>query len=516
MSPVNLLVVLPALLATVTAGDPPIAALPDTQTIAGGQTVTPCGWPSVVVVRGNGYLCTGNLIAPEIVATAAHCIEVMEPNTRVYFGDTANSAQEKVPVEYCVSSPEFVSNGDGTIPFSQVGNDWGFCKLAAPVTDVEPIPPIYGCELELVQPGATIVRVGFGKETLATNQFFKRWVETTIVSIPFLDDNGWPKQLSEGGGGQGTCPGDSGGPSFIRIPGEDTWRMVAIQSTQPIEDTQGNPIECGTEPNNTAVISQGVALIENHSSVDVTPCHALDGSWDPTFACSGFVQEPGQGGGTWNAGCHTGPLAGFSVSCGEPFDALHPDLTAPNVAIVEPPGPVELPWDGDVVTIPVVVEADDSDGWGMSHVELIILDAQTRQELASFTSNAEPHAWDPGFPQGSFLIKAIAHDLAGHTAETPTRPISIGVLPPETDDGETGIAEDDDGAGESSSGAVDPSSTDGGDAGRGGTDGGGESSDGSGAAESSGGCSCRTTPDTSDRLAWLGLVLLLARRRRMR
>jgi hypothetical protein len=516
MSLVSLFVLVPALVATVSAGDPPIAAPPAPQGIAGGETVNTCGWPSVVVVRGNGFLCTGNLIAPQIVATAAHCIEVMEPSTRVFFGDTANSAQEKVPVEYCMSSPDFVSNGDGTIPFAQVGNDWGFCKLEAPVTDVEPIPPIYGCELDLVAPGAEIVRVGFGRESLNNNQFFKRWVETTIVSIPFYDDNGWPKQLSEGGGGKGTCPGDSGGPAFIRMPGDDTWRMLAIQSTQPLEDAQGNPIECGTEPNNTAVISQGVPFIETSSGIDVVPCYANDGTWDPSFACGGFVQDPGLGGGSWAMGCHPGPVAGFSAECGDSFDTLYPDLTAPTVVIVDPPGPVELPWDGDNVTIPVLVDADDGDGWGISHVELVIVAADTEQELAVFDSDAEPHAWEPAFPQGSFLIRAIAHDLAGNVAESPTRSITIAPEPtPPGDDDETGEPGDDGGAddeGDGSTGGDEPDA--GGDTGGHGAET-GDGSDGSVAADSAdGGCGCRSsTPARGTSIFW-GLVLVLARRGR--
>ena len=45
--------------------------------------------------------------------------------------------------EICVPLPTEVRNGDGTIAFDQVGNDWGFCKLAAPVTDVETEYPAF-------------------------------------------------------------------------------------------------------------------------------------------------------------------------------------------------------------------------------------------------------------------------------------------------------------------------------------------------------------------------------------
>lgn len=441
-----------------------LASPADPQTIAGGQTVETCGWPSVVLLRGNGYLCTGNLIHPEIVATAAHCIAVMEPDTEVEFGDTANTANPKVDVEYCTGSPDFIDSGDGTIPFDEVGNDWGFCKLASPVTDVEPIPVIYGCELDLIQPGTEIVRVGYGRESLSTNQFFKRWVETQINTIEFTGANGWPTQLSEGGDGEGTCPGDSGGPSFIRIPGanggEDAWRMVAIQSTQPLEDGAGNEVECGDAPNNTAVFSQGVELIESESGIDVTPCFGADGAWDPTFECQGFPIEPGDGGGTWAMGCDPGPLSGFSAACGVSFDDANPDASAPTVAIVEPAGDTALPYEGEAVVVHVVAEADDGNGWGVASVELVIYD-DGGMELGRFMDTEEPWSWDPEFPQGTFFLRAEATDNAGLGAASDEVRVDIGVDPGE--ESESGVGDissgGDDGDDESDDGDDDGGTT---------------------------------------------------------
>lgn len=515
--------------------DPPLVNDPHPAAIAGGESVATCGWPSVVLLRGNNYLCSGNLIAPDIVATAAHCIDVMVGDTRVYFGDTANTSQEKVDVEYCTSSPDFVSNGDGTIAFSEVGNDWGFCKLAAPVTDVTPIPPIYGCELDLIQEGAEIVRVGFGKETLATNVFFKRWVETTIVSIPFFGANGWPTQLSEGGGGEGTCPGDSGGPAFIRVPGtaggDDSWRMIAIQSTQPVEDGNGDPIECGTEPNNTAVISQGVEFIESESGVDITPCFDSAGAWEPDFSCQGFPIEPGTGGGTWAMGCETGPLGGFSAACGVAFDVGNPDEAAPSVLIVDPPGTVIEPWEGTSIPIHVLAEANDGDGWGIASVDLVIYDAATGDELGVFNDLDAAYEWEPEFPKGAFQIRAIGYDNAGFVTETETLDIYIGVDPPGAGDTGGGSGGDDTGADADATGSGDDA---------GGTgDGGGSSGaaadgdpppsadDGTGGATTGagadggggddGGCACATGRGRPS-APWLVLPLLglVARRRRAR
>lgn len=502
-----------------------LASSPDPATIAGGQTVEPCGWPSVVLLRGNGYLCTGNLIHPEIVATAAHCIAVMGDDTEVEFGDTANTASPKVDVEYCTGSPEFVDNGDGTIPFADVGHDWGYCKLAAPVTDVEPIPVIYGCEMDRIQPGTEIVRVGYGRESLSNNQFFKRWVTTQINTIEFTGANGWPTQLSEGGDGEGTCPGDSGGPSFIRIPaadgGEDAWRMVAIQSTQPLEDGEGNEIDCGEAPNNTAVISQGVELIESESGIDVTPCFGVDGDWDPTFACQGFPIDPGAGGGTWAMGCDPGPLAGFSAACGISFDDANPDASVPVVAIVDPAGDTAIPWEGDAVTVHVVAEADDGDGWGIASVDLVIFD-DGGMELGRFTDLESPWEWDPEFPQGSFLLRAEATDNAGLGAASDEVRIDIGVDPGE---GDTSSGDDD---AEGDTADDDAEGDDGDDDGEGdgGTTGGDDSTGAASGISGDGGAGidrgdasgCGCTSGRSDRggLWWLTVTLLGFRGRRRR
>src|SRR5947207_7050882 len=95
------------------------------QAIVGGQTASTCQWPTTVLLSG----CTGTLVHPLIVTTAAHCGTNHKTAT---FGETNSAAARRIPIEYCKVFQK--SGSDGT--------DFAFCKLRTPVTDVPIIPPL--------------------------------------------------------------------------------------------------------------------------------------------------------------------------------------------------------------------------------------------------------------------------------------------------------------------------------------------------------------------------------------
>ena len=194
------------------------AAPEEAQPIIGGETDT--GDPSVVAVFAqqlgatSGFLCTGSVIAPTVVLTAAHCVSASETGANARFVVlTANNINRPGGQQLAVK--EVHANPRWSAKNLQNGHDQGIVILAQPTT-LAPLP-FNAHALAASSAGAALRIVGYGLDDGVdqTGAGVKRQALTKLGSVE--------STLIEVGNSQkGTCNGDSGGPAFMKLGGVET------------------------------------------------------------------------------------------------------------------------------------------------------------------------------------------------------------------------------------------------------------------------------------------------------
>ncbi|GEM_PF-848222 len=253
--------------------------------IVGGAPASPQDWPGVgAIVQGGSILCTGTLIHPRILLTAAHCTKgITDPSSlQVHFGSTIASEEGRadVSVVKAVSHPDFCG-----VPEEDC-SDFGYLLFSKPLSGVEVVRVLATqAQYDLqVAVGSKVTLVGYGLDDDGASGA-KRQVEAEIT---LRSTTG--VAFGAGGDGLDSCSGDSGGPALV-MDGAGQWALGGVLS-------YGSAI-CG-DGGVYGVPQRALCWLSEDSGIDLRPsgCEGCD--------CIDLAERLADGG----CDCALGPGAG--------------------------------------------------------------------------------------------------------------------------------------------------------------------------------------------------------------
>jgi hypothetical protein len=292
----------------------------DTQAIQGGTLDS--GDPNVVAIvinAGGGIaICSGSLIAPNLVLSAHHCVADV--------GNTSSCGSNSFGTQYANSAFRITTSGTaaynsfntGSIPtvdnstwfgVRQVwtpgndicGQDMSLLELTTNVSGVTPIIPRVDT---VVGNNETYTAVGFGITSPSGQAAGKRYTVSGLnVLCPGNCGGGMSPGDGEWEGGsttqaKGTCEGDSGGPAI-----DAQGRVIGTVSRGPANSCSDTVYE--------AVYAQSSWIKSTAQTA------ATDGQYTaPSWATGGMTGTGGGAGGGSGAGGGVGSTGGGSGSTG--------------------------------------------------------------------------------------------------------------------------------------------------------------------------------------------------------
>jgi MYXO-CTERM domain-containing protein len=198
--------------------DPPPEMLEQLRGIIGGQPTE--DWPAVgayAIDGGYGGMCTGTLVAPDIVLTAAHCAEgAGDRDSFILAADIENAYLSDLrSVDEAMVHPGYDGDAYHT-------HDIALLRLSQEQDDLDFIP-VYTGDMDESWHGTWFHFVGYGSNTYygGPGSGLKRETDVEVYEV-------YSHEVATYTEGTNTCSGDSGGPAFVDIDGR--WYVAAVVS----------------------------------------------------------------------------------------------------------------------------------------------------------------------------------------------------------------------------------------------------------------------------------------------
>lgn len=173
----------------------------------------------IVDIERNAIICTGTLIANQVVLTAAHCTKSDPRKLAIFFGRTVPQTTEQgrgIPIRQVIAGR--VPDGWAKLTRDKIKN-WSDVAVLRFEGDTPAgyVPAIVIGNREALKEGDKVTLAGFGLTSgrYRTKTRALRSVDMTLFMNKFSDS----ELAFDQQGGRGACNGDSGGPAIVRLNG---------------------------------------------------------------------------------------------------------------------------------------------------------------------------------------------------------------------------------------------------------------------------------------------------------
>lgn len=202
------------------------------QPVVGAELATDDPGVVALITSQGRVFCTGTLVSPETVLTAAHCIAEAagDPAVAAFFGDDATSTGARVSVDNYAAHPGWTGDLAG-------GHDLAVLHLVSP-QPLALVKPMNTTDLAAFV-GADYRVVGFGIHDRTTRELDGK-KRVGQMRIARLDGDYLEAEDVDPDQATAICQGDSGGPGFIMVDGVEVLAGTHSYSIQGCFNPSGD------------------------------------------------------------------------------------------------------------------------------------------------------------------------------------------------------------------------------------------------------------------------------------